>query len=203
MREKMDILELVKNRKTIRRYEKKKIPSKILEKIIEAGVWGPSVPSFLKIQPWKFVVITDQVAKSKLVEVVVRKAKESPAGVNVMLSSASRIIDNANVAILIFNSEDLEKVGDKYKEIMSRFKKLLKVAELSAIAATIQNMILVAESLGIGSCWLDTPLFCNEEIKKLFKSNKNLAAVLALGYSNELGSRSPRKPLTEMVRYIK
>lgn len=40
----MDILNLIKKCATIRKYQNKPIPKKILDKIIEAGIWGSSIP---------------------------------------------------------------------------------------------------------------------------------------------------------------
>ncbi|MFA5361866.1 MAG: nitroreductase family protein [Candidatus Omnitrophota bacterium] len=198
----MDTLTLIKNRCSIRRYKKKAISKKKLKKIIEAGVWGPSVPSFLMIQPWKFVVVLNARIKKKIVNAILRKSRISGTGVNIMLSSASRIIDAAPVVILVYNSNELADLKFKFKEIFLRFAKIIPRAELSAISAAIQNMILVAEDLGIGSCWLDIPLFCSKEINKIINENKKLMAVLTLGYSSEKGKRAHRKPLIEMVRVV-
>jgi len=38
----MDLLELIKNRRTIRKYQNKQIPKEDLEKIIEAGLYAPN-----------------------------------------------------------------------------------------------------------------------------------------------------------------
>jgi len=198
----MDIFNLIKERKTIRKYTDKPIPKETLDKILEAGIWGPSVPSFLRIQPWQFVVVTDKETISKLSWVVLEKSKKSGAGVNILMSSASRIIASAPVSILIYNSQDLQKVKNKYKEAYANFAEIIPRAELSAISAAVQNMILMAEALQVSSCWLDTPLFCKDEINKLIKTDNELIAVLTLGYSAEEGKRSPRKPASEAVRFI-
>lgn len=199
----IELLKLIKERRTIRKYQDKPIPKKVLDKIIEAGVWGPSIPSFLKIQPWKFTVITHKKSIARIAEIILKKSKESGVGVNILLSSASKIIGNAMAVILIYNSQELRGIKNKYKQIYSKFEEIIPNAELSAISATIQNMILMAESLGIGSCWLDTPLFCKNEINELLKEKDDLVAILTLGYPAEKGRRSPRKPLSEMIRYIK
>lgn len=199
----MDILKLIKKRKTIRKYQDRPIPKRILNKIIEAGIWGPSVPSFLKIQPWKFIVITDKTVIKEFASVILKKSKKSKAGVNIMLHSAANIIGGASAVIMIYNSKELERIKEKFKEIYLKFAKIINTAQLSAISAAIQNMILVAENLGIGSCWLDTPLFCEKEIGKLLNVKEDgLIAVLTLGYPAEQGKRSPRKPLSETVTYF-
>ena len=94
-------------------------------------------------------------------------------------------------------------MAKRYKELYSKYSKLIKMAQSSAISAAIQNMILSAEALGVGSCWLDTPLFCEKQINNYLGRKENLCAVLSLGYSNQKGSRSKRKPMTEAVEYVK
>jgi nitroreductase len=197
----MDILKIIKNRKSIRKYKRKPISKKLLEKIIEAGVWGPSVPSFLRIQPWRFVIIHGKKIRA-IEKILMERSKISGAGLNIMLSSAAKIISNANYVILIYNSGDLAKIKVKYKEIYSRFSDIIPDAELSAISAAIQNMILTAESLGLGSCWLDVPLLCRKEINNFINTNNKLTAVLTLGFPNEQGHRAPRRPLSQMVKFL-
>jgi len=76
-----------------------------------------------------------------------------------------------------------------------------ELAEISAISAAIQNMCLAAEYIGIGSCWLDLPLFCKKEINEFLGIRDDLTAILTLGYPAYDGKtkRSPRKPITETV----
>lgn len=198
----MDILELIKKRASIRKYQDKPIPKEILDKIIEAGIWGPSVPSFLRIQPWLFIVVTNKDTILRISTIVMEKSKQSTIGVNILLHTASDIIKNASAIIVVYNSKDLDKMKSKFKVIYSKFAKIVKTAQLCAISAAIQNMLLCAEVLGIGSCWLDTPLFCKKEINKFLKSSDVLVGVLTFGYPAETGKRAQRKPFEEAVRYI-
>lgn len=198
----MDILKLIKNRRTIRRYQNKPVPKQALDKIIEAGIWGPSVPSFLRLQPWRFVVVRNKKLKAKIFAVIQKKAKASGAGVNLLLNSAANIVNSADTVIAVYNSGDMDKIKDKFKETYRRFESVIGKAQLSAISAAIQNMILTAYAQGIGSCWLDMPLFCKEEINRLLKTNNELVAFLTLGYPAEAGKRAPRKPHAEAVKYV-
>lgn len=52
----ISLINLIKNRRSIRKYTDKKIPDKELRQILEAGIWAPSG---LNNQPWRFAVITD------------------------------------------------------------------------------------------------------------------------------------------------
>ena len=63
-------------------------------------------------------------------------------------------------------------------------------------------MFLAATSLGIGMCWFNFPLLIKDEIEKFFKTKDELIAILTLGYPQEKGKRSKRKPISETVKYL-
>lgn len=50
----MNILQLIKSRRSIRKFKKKHISAKTVAKILEAGKWAPSG---LNNQPWRFLVL--------------------------------------------------------------------------------------------------------------------------------------------------
>jgi nitroreductase len=199
----MDILKLIKKRCSIRKYKNKPIPKKILNKIIEAGIWGPSVPSFLRIQPWKYVVITNRRKISHLAKILSENSLKSKAGVNILLNAASKIIYNAMAVIVIYKTNEMRDAINKYKALAANFGELIDKAQLSAISASIQNMLLVAESLNIGSCWLDVPLLSEKDINQFLENDEQLVAFLTLGYAQEIGRRSKRKPISDSVKYLK
>jgi len=192
----MDILTLIKNRRTIRKYTNKPIPKKVLDKIIEAGVWGPSIHHW---QPQKFIVITNKKVINKIANIVIKKLKLIKMS-NFVLGPTCNSLINAKVLICIYNSKIFSNFVKKFGK---EYYKNAKTVELLAIAATIQNMILVADYLGVGSCWLSSLLYCSKEIASILKINDaELVAVVTLGYPNEEGKRSPRKSIKDVLKLI-
>ncbi len=59
----MSLINIILNRRSIRRYERKEIPKDVLNKILEAGRQAPSAGN---VQPWHFIVLTDYDIKEKL-----------------------------------------------------------------------------------------------------------------------------------------
>ncbi len=53
----MDVLEVIKKRRSVRVFQKREIPKGSLEKICEAGRWAPSG---LNNQPWRFLILKDR-----------------------------------------------------------------------------------------------------------------------------------------------
>jgi nitroreductase len=58
-----EVLNTIKNRRTIRKFKPNPIDDEMLQVILDAGRWAPS---FSNLQPWRFIVIKDQATKSLL-----------------------------------------------------------------------------------------------------------------------------------------
>ena len=68
-----EFFEVLKNRRSIRKYEEKEVPEEALQKILEAVQW---TPSWANTQVWEVVVVKDQGQKEKLQETM---GKGNPA----------------------------------------------------------------------------------------------------------------------------
>ena len=58
-----DLLELVKKRRTIRKFKTDPVPDEYIGKIIEVARWAPSG---FNTQPWEFIVIRDKALREEL-----------------------------------------------------------------------------------------------------------------------------------------
>ena len=61
----VDILSLLKSRRSIRLYQDKPVPQDLLLQILEAGRWAPSGAN---LQPWHFIVVTDAETRKRIGE---------------------------------------------------------------------------------------------------------------------------------------
>lgn len=61
----MNLLEILKTRRSVREYSDKEIPKELLEKIVEAARFSPTARN---LQPWEFIVITEVPTLKKLGE---------------------------------------------------------------------------------------------------------------------------------------
>lgn len=93
----MDILELIKTRRSVRKFKNKDVNSEIIDEILEAGRWAPSG---LNNQPWKFMVLAEE-------------AKDSLAG----HTKYSHIVKNADKLIVVFF--DKEDSYNRDKDLMA------------------------------------------------------------------------------------
>jgi nitroreductase len=63
---KVEILNLLKSRRSIRVYQDKPVPQDLLLQILEAGRWAPTGAN---LQPWHFIVVTDPETRRQIGEV--------------------------------------------------------------------------------------------------------------------------------------
>lgn len=91
----MDAFELIRTRRSIRKFTDQPVPDEIVNKIIEAGTWAPSG---LNNQPWKFAVIRQDELKSRLSD----------------LTRYSRVVLTAKVLIAVFldNASSYDRTKD-------------------------------------------------------------------------------------------
>jgi nitroreductase len=61
----MNVLEVIKKRRSIRKYKKDPIPEEALSRVLEAARLAPSGKNF---QPWKFIIVKDKSLKEKLAQ---------------------------------------------------------------------------------------------------------------------------------------
>jgi nitroreductase len=92
------MLEIIRKRRSIRRFTGQDVESTVLNTIIEAGTWAPSG---LNNQPWKFITIRS------------REMREKLAG----LTKYGRIIRDAPVCIAVFLDNGLSY--DRTKDIQA------------------------------------------------------------------------------------
>jgi len=194
------IFDLIKGRRSIRKYSLREVPRDVLFKILETARWAPSAHN---AQPWRFIVVMDRSLKRKLAE---RMAEEwikdmrrdgVPWNTREKLANASirQFTDAPVLIVACLTMEDMDTYPDSrrmtYEHIMA----------VQSLAASIQNILLAAYSEGLGACWFCAPLFCQDAVRKVLgiPSNVEPQALITLGYPSEKPAPPPRKPLREIV----
>lgn len=170
----MDVLEAIKERRSIRAYTDEKVSERDVERLIEAARWAPSAGN---IQPWAFVVVKEVETKRKL----------SSATLN------QTLIQEAPVVIVV--CADLTRSSRVYG---SRGEKLYSLQDT---AAATENILLAAQELGLATCWVGA--FRENEVAKAVKAPKNMrpVAMVAVGYPAERPVAPQKRLVNEIVHY--
>ena len=59
----METMEAIRSRRSIRRFERREVPHEALEQLVDAGRLAPTANN---LQPWEFIVVTDNSLKRKI-----------------------------------------------------------------------------------------------------------------------------------------
>jgi len=171
----MEILDIIKSRRSIRSFQKKSIPEEIIDKLIETLIWAPSAGN---LQSRKFYFVFNQEIKEKLVEAALDQD----------------FISDAHLVIVGCTDE---KISLRYGE---RGKNLYSICEVSA---SIQNMMLMAEEEGLATCWVGA--FDEKEVAKILDLPGNLSpiAIVPVGYPAKKPEAPPRVSKKEAIKFIK
>lgn len=148
----MDVFEAIRNRCAVRQFKPDVIPDDVLFKILEAARWAPSP---FNTQPWEFVIIKD---------------KETLKSIS-KYARYSGYLEAAPMAIAVV-----------VPPIDNKFSWIEKIGEPKfAAAMAVQNMMIAAWELGIGTCWISIE---REKVSEMLNVPKThfVLTVIPIGY---------------------
>ncbi len=168
----MNVQDAINQRRSIRTYKKKPLPKGTVEALLESAHLAPSAGN---IQPWAFIIAD----KAETKKALSHAAYEQKA------------LTEAPVVIVVCANE--EAAAERYGE---RGRNLYCIQDT---AAAIQNILLTACSLGLGSCWIGA--FKEAEISTMINAPKGMrpVALIPVGYPNESPAARGRLPISEIV----
>lgn len=93
----MEALKVLKERRSIRKYQKKEVPKNIIEDIIDCARFAPTA---INIQPWEFIVITDKEMREKIADITDygKFIKEAPVCVAVFCKDTKYYLEDGSAA---------------------------------------------------------------------------------------------------------
>jgi len=171
-------LELVSQRKSIRRFNEKKLDRKDVLKCMEAARLAPSAEN---AQPWRYLVIDDPQIKNRFADKVFSG-----------IYSVSKFAKKAPVLVLIMAELNVitHRIGKQIQNI--RF-------HLIDIGISGEHLVLQAEELGIGTCWMGW--FSVRKARKFFNIPKKyrIAGLIPMGYYDKKPSRERKRKKIEQI----
>jgi len=180
----MDLDKALRGRRSIRKYLAKNVPEELVRQVIEAATFAPSAKNG---QQWRFTVLTGKSKKEltdlfrRELEIVSQRIGRENMGSS--LSSCS-IMEQAPTVIMVWNA------GERGWE-----------TEIHSIAAAIQNMLLKAYALGLGTVWIGDIFYTLDALKEHFGRPWKLMAAVALGWPDHTPKSRPRKSVDEVAEF--
>jgi nitroreductase len=166
----MSVLEIIKRRRSVRKYKEDPIPDDVLHRVLEAARLAPSGKN---LQPWKFIIIRDGLIKEKLAEA----------------SNGQYFMVKAPLVIVACGFPD---------ECYSRLGRYMKSWPVD-VAIALEHLILQAEEENLGTCWIGAFEEKEVKAILDIPEEARVLALTPLGYPAEKPPSRGRKSLDEII----
>jgi nitroreductase len=191
----MKVFETIANRRSIRKFKSDPIPEEALRQILQAGMLAPSGKNR---QPWKFYVVQGEKRAAMIDLMRAGIARTESEGNNPGSAKNSlMVMEQAPVTVFIFNPGGMapwlaHSIDQNFSDVV----------DIQSVGAAIQNMLLAAEELGLGSLWMCDVFSAYEELSAWLGEHSEMIAAIAFGFPDEHPIARKRKPFDEVVHWI-
>lgn len=188
-------------RRSIRKYKNTPVDKSTIEHLIQYASFAPSAKNR---QPWKFVIYLGD-EKEKLTNAMERGLDREANGKTILPDSAFglpdafhtlKIMKEAPVLIVVLNTN-----GDSPYEPINTDRRISEICDSLSIGAAIENMLLEATKLGLGTLWIANSCFAYPELVECVGTEDQLVSIVALGYPDESPDMRPRKSMRDIIEY--
>ena len=194
-------MESIVERRSIRKYKAQEVPKEQIEQIVEAAIKAPSAKNR---QPWKYLIYSDQ-GKKQLLDAMeigldnLSKIPDFPAKSNGGLADAYntlKIMREAPILIIVMNTN-----GNSPFEGITPDARITEICDSLSIGASVENMLLKATELGLGTLWIANTFYAYNEMMELIGEKGQLVCAVAVGYPDESPSARPRRGLADVIEW--
>lgn len=186
----MDVLEFIKSRRSTRKFKSDMVEREKLDAVLEAGRYAPSGGNCQSIH---LIVVRNQEVLNKLAVLAEQEfaVMEETPGMYKSIVNSIRLSKKggyifhyaAPVLIIVANQKDYGN-------------------NIADCACALENMMLMANALDLGSCWINQLKWLNENPAILtymeslgLKEDERVYGALAVGYADTEDGMPCREPL--------
>ncbi len=194
------IYQVIKGRRSVRKYLKEDVPEDALGRALEAATWAPSAHN---AQPWRFIVIKDESIKHELAKSMAKEWDKDLAADGLPLKERERLtrssIERLTEAPILILACSTMKAMHAYPD--ERRMAAERTMAVQSVAAAVQNLLLALHVEGLGACWICAPLFCQDVVREALRIPKDVEpqALITVGRPAESPKPPSRRPLGDIV----
>lgn len=186
----MDVLECITSRRSTRKYQEKQVSRNELEQVLEAGRYAPSGGNH---QTTHFIVIQDKGILGQLSRLVQQEFAKmevlpdtySSMAASINASKKGNYVFHYHAPTLIVTANQADYGNN-----------------IADCACALENMMIMANALDLGSCWINQLRWLNENqvISHFIQSfglqkTERIYGALSLGYADSESGLPSRVPL--------
>ncbi len=196
-------MDSIVERRSIRKYKEMEVPQDQIEKIVEAAVKAPSAKNR---QPWKYIVYSET-GKKELLDIMEESLNKESESHTLLPDSAGGIPDAYNtlkimrqapVIIIVMNTN-----GRSPFESINTDDRITEICDTLSIGASIENMLLKATEIGLGTLWIANTCFAYKDLVAAIGEEGQLIGAIAVGYADEMPNPRPRKDIEKTLVFRK
>lgn len=212
-----DLENLIKTRRSIRKWKKDSVPEDLVMRAIEMATWAPNAGNH---QNWKFFVVVNRNLIPRMADAVQSKVETiaswpegAPFGEEVdRWKRNGSFFRNAPVCIAVLMADYASLADQILKLRIEKNPSVQTIIEarrlgnsgLQSVAAAISYLLLAIHAQGLGGVWMTGPLLAKAEVEALLNIPKglNLVALIPVGFPDEKPAKT-RKPVSEVVDFYR
>ena len=198
------LMELIRSRRSIRRFSDRAVGREDIARLLEAARWAPSNHNR---QPWRFLVIEDKPLINRLAEAVrqglsekLKSLPEAAAAYAGEFTHYATFFSNAPMLLVVVHKQPVSVsapllAGLKNPDLVS--------GEPLSAAMAVQNLLLASQALGLGTCVLTGPLLVQDALAGALDlpAGHDLTCLVALGHPTESPAPPRRKTIEQIIEF--
>jgi F420 biosynthesis protein FbiB-like protein len=189
------LLELLRSRRSIRRYTGQLIHRESVGKLLEAARWAPSAHNK---QHWRWVILTEAEEREKLAAAMGERLARTLGPTWIAREGPEDEVQDAHVwiepPIWIVAFMSMKGIEPILSEAQHEAERLMAI---QSVSAAIQNLLLAAETEGLGATWHCIPLYMPDVVRDVLGLPEDYEpqALITLGHPATEGGEGRRGEL--------
>jgi nitroreductase len=183
-----NLLRIIQTRRSVRVYKKGHVSDEQLQLILEAARWAPSGAN---TQPWELVVTRDRKKMKRIRQIYDNEWRERKREDPINYKGLKKdYVGDVSVIILICGDPRTKQVYLTTRQPGDR-EKLFQ----ASIANAVQQMMLAAASMNLGTVWVSVREEVEPELRDLFRVPESLRLlwIVPIGHARSWPAAKPRR----------
>ncbi|MGC1454756.1 MAG: nitroreductase family protein [Nitrospirota bacterium] len=195
-----DTLRTIRDRHSVRTFTRDDVNDEEIKVLLHAANAAPSAHNQ---QTWRFIVLRGG-KKQELAQLVTEQSAAFPRPAAALLRMGAKSIISAPVVIAVANTGDLISHGTElFKVDKDTAYDFFRTMEIQSSAAAVENILLAATSLGLGTVWLGVLYLIKDEVLRfLGEPEGEFMAVVPVGRPARIGGGPLKQPVEMKVRSL-
>ena len=196
------LFELMRGRRSIRRFRDEAVQEELLLRLVEAATWAPSAGNR---QDWFFSVVTSPDLARRMADAVrarwdsIIAANRGSGIVGEVEQYVAHFADFAAApAVIVVSARSVDAV----QRHLLGDDAAATVGSACSAAMAAQNLMLAAHALGLATCCMTGALAARDDFCRLLElsAKHEIVCLIAVGWADQTPAPPARKPVSEIAR---